>query len=305
MLSQFFADETEWGRILATVRRCLSYLGRYAVKSLLTVRFLAPLRRCTHVLDTTILWSSRFLSWGAFTLLASATFLNQFGLWNGITARLRDLFLTLGAAWISLWTLRAGALRPLTLCRFLALSLSLVDLFKEGVGHGLLCRDSLLRLKLEESTDQIYCLVWGLINKHLSEEVWQGWMLIDRFFPERVDILHLILSRASFCSKNQCELVDVALALEQGEAPRGERFVGWLCGRPGQFLLLRLLQRLAIGSFLEQLGVNALMITSSEKLGEHAACCPKIDLNTVISIAVEKLRRSIISSRDVGHTATW
>ena len=94
------------------------------------------------------------------------------------------------------------------------------------MGHGLLCSDSLLGLKLEESTDQIYCLVWGLINKHLSEEVWQGWMLIDRFFPERVDILHLILSRASFCSKNQCELVDVALALEQGEAPRGERFIG-------------------------------------------------------------------------------
>ena len=86
----------------------------------------------------------------------------------------------------------------------------MVDLFKEGVGHGLVCGDSLLGLKLEESTDQIYRLVWGLINKHLSEEVWQGRMLGNRFFPERVDELHLLLGRASFCSENQCELVDIA-----------------------------------------------------------------------------------------------
>ena len=274
MLSQFFADETEWGRIWTTVRRCLCNLGRYTVKSLLTVGFFSSLSRCTQVLDTTIFWSCRFLSRWAFTLLASATFLNQFGLWNGIAARLRGLFLTLSAAWISFWTLRAGALGPLAFRLLLALGLGLVNLFKEGVGHGLLCRDSLLGLKLEESTDQIYCLTWGLIDKHLFEEVWQGGMLIDRFFPERVDILHLLHSRTSFCSENQCELVDIALALEQGEAPRGERLVSWLSSRPGQFLLLRLLQRLVIGPLLEHLGVNVLMITSSEKLGEHAACCP-------------------------------
>ena len=102
----------------------------------------------------------------------------------------------------------------------------MVNLLKEGVGHGLLCCDSLLGLKLEEFTDQIYCLVWGLIHKHLSQEVWQAGVVVNRFFPERVDEFHLIHGRASFCSEDQCELVDVALALEQGEAPRGERLVG-------------------------------------------------------------------------------
>ena len=158
------------------------------------------------------------------------------------------------------------------------------------MGHGLLCRDSLLRLKLEESTDQIYCLVWGLIDKHLSEEVWQGGVVVNRFFPERVDVFHLIHGRASFCSKDQCELVDVALALEQGEAPRGERLVGRLGSRPGQFLHFLLLQGRVISSSLKQLGVNAFMITSSEKLREHAACSPKIDLDPVVSVAIEKLR---------------
>ena len=70
--------------------------------------FLAALHRGILLKDTatqvlsTVLWSCRFLSRGAFTLLASATFLNQFGLGSGIAASLGGLFLTLGAARVCL-----------------------------------------------------------------------------------------------------------------------------------------------------------------------------------------------------------
>ena len=75
--------------------------------------------------------------------------------------------------------------------------LGLGKLVEEGMRKGLTSCYTLLRLKLEQLSDEIDHLVWSLVDQYFPEEVFKGWVLRDSFLPERVDALHLLHSGAA------------------------------------------------------------------------------------------------------------
>lgn len=58
---------------------------------------------------------------------------------------------------------------------------------------------------------------------------------------------------------------------------------------------------LAVSTLLHE---DILVVTSGKQFSKDAACSPEIDLDAVVSVAIQQLRGPIVPCRDVGHTAS-
>lgn len=137
-------------------------------------------------------------------------------------------------------------------------------------------RDPLVRFVLQKLIYQVNYFLRRALHQDRCHSLFGRGLLWDCSLMQWVDMLHLGGCRAAFGVEYQGKLMCVAVAFEE-------------CVTGG-----------CRGSFD---AITVLVVACTEELCENATCGPEVYLHSVVCIAVEQLRGSVVACRDVSHTS--